>query len=1007
MKINTIKPQIMKKLFYFILFTLSLFVNAQPPSIVNPTPLQVCDINNNGFASFDLTSKNAEILGSLNPNEYSVSYHLSYSESILNWNMLPSPYTNILQDQQTVYVKVQSNADLNSYAITTLQLIVSNAIPINSNIPIYRIFENPFDGVAFFDLTSQNEFITTNSNYQIVYFTSQADAESLNNPVANPTEFIGNNLQTIWFRVTGNVSNCFAVGSYMLKVFDSSLVVNIPDPIFKARLLASSTTSQVAGIGANIWFSADANSDGEIQVSEALEITFLRLGGWVLPDNLKINSLEGINSFSNLIHLECENNLLQTLNLGSLPNLFYLSCGGNNLTSLSLQNFPNLEILYCGVNPLSSLNFQSLPNLKTLNCFGTLLTSLDVTPFTNLTNLSCNNSQLTSLNVTGMANLGSIECDFNQLTTVDFQGLNSLSYFTAINNQITSLNLQDAPNLGNVILNNNLLTSLNVEGLNFLNSLECNNNLFTTLSIESVTDYFQVFRCSENSLLETLFIKNGLDEFIWAANCPNLEYVCADESQIPSILTGFAGISTDCVVNTYCTFLPGGNYNSITGKILFDANSNGCDVSDLPQPNIRIDINDGINQGATFSSFTGNYGFYTQEGNFSVTPSIENPAWFTISPSVATIPFPDANNNAVIQDFCIAPNGFHPDLEIVIAPIFQSRPGQDAVYQIVYKNKGNQTLSQVDGITLNYNNNLMEYILSTQLPSANNLGQLKWSYANLIPFESRSFAVTFNINSTTDTNPVNGNDVLQFTTSIEPVVGDETVSDNTFVYNETVVDFFITNSITCVEGPNASTSSIGEYLHYIINFENIGADTADNIVLRMDIDETQFDIATLQILNASHDCYSRISGNVAEFILQNVMLDTGGHGNILLKIKTTENLLQGSVVSNQARMFFDYNFPLETNKSETLFQALSIKNPIVDKLISIYPNPVKDFVNIAIKENSTIKSIELYDSQGRLLYIQMVNTTSTELNLAERASGLYFVKINTDLGSKVEKLVKE
>lgn len=995
----------MKKLICIIVLILSQYVIAQPPSITDPTPLSVCDTNNDGFESFDLTSKNAEILGSLNPNEYSVSYHLSFSEAVLNWNMLSSPYTNISQDQQTIYVKVQSNTSIDSYAITTLQLVVSNEIPINNNIPIYKIFENPFDGVAIFDLTSQNEFITTNSNYQIVYFLSQADAESLNNPVANPTEFIGNNLQTIWFRVTGNISNCFAIGSYMLKVFDSSLVVNIPDPIFKARLLASSTTNQVAGTGAGIWFAADANNDGEIQVAEALEITFLRLSGFVLSDSEKISSLEGINSFSNLIHLECQYNLLQTLDLGSLPNLFYLACSYNNLTSLNLQNFSNLEILYCGFNPLSSLNLQFLPNLKSLDCSTTLLTSLDVTPFTNLNNLTCSNSQLTSLNVTGLPNLGFIQCDFNQLTTVNLQGLSNLGYLSLTNNQISSLNLQQAPNLGNVILNNNLLTSISVEGLNFLNTLECNNNLFTTLSIESVTDYFQVFRCSENSLLETLFVKNGLNEFIWAANCPNLEYVCADESQIQSIQAGFAGISNDCVLNSYCTFLPGGNYNSIIGNIIMDANSNGCDASDLPQPNIRIDINDGTNQGATFSSTSGGYGFYTQDGDFTITPSIENPSWFTISPNNANISFDESDNQVITQNFCIAPNGLHPDLEIVISPIFPSMPGQDAVYQIVYKNKGNQTLSQTNGISLDYNQNAMEFISTSFTPSVTNLGNLKWSYANLIPFESRSFEVKFNINSATDANPVVINDVLQFTVSILPTTNDETVADNTFIYNETVVDSFITNSITCVEGTSLPPSSIGDYLHYIINFENTGTATADNIVLQMDIDEEQFEINTLQVLNTSHSCYTRVSGNIIEFVLQNIALETGGHGNVLLKIRTKSDLATGAVVSRDANIFFDYKAPIDTGIANTTFQALSTGEFVTDNSIKLYPNPAVSFVTI--NSDSSINSIQLYDVQGRLLKTKIQNQTEVTFDISNQSNGIYFFKVQSDNGVKVLKLVKE
>jgi hypothetical protein len=49
----------------------------------------------------------------------------------------------------------------------------------------------------------------------------------------------------------------------------------------------------------------------------------------------------------------------------------------------------------------------------------------------------------------------------------------------------------------------------------------------------------------------------------------------------------------------------------------------------------------------------------------------------------------------------------------------------------------------------------------------------------------------------------------------------------------------------------------------------------------------------------------------------------------------------------------------------------------------------------------------LFDVQGRLLQTQLVNDISSELNITERANGMYFIKINTDKGSKVEKLMKE
>ena len=996
----------MKKLYILVLVALSQFAMAQPPIIVNPTPLTVCDANIDGFEFFDLTSKNAEILGSLNPSAFSVTYHATISGAVFNTGILVSPYSNTLANSQVIHVRVQNNSVANNFARTTLQLIV-NGVSINSNIQPYAIYENPFDGIATFDLTSRNEAITSNSNHEIIYFTTQSDAVNTTNPIVNPNAFTGSNLQTIWFRVTDSVTNCFTTGSYVLKVFDSSVVINIPDPKFKARLLAASPTELIAMSGPNNWITLDANNDGEIQVSEALEVTYFRLSGFYLQDYDKINSIEGINAFTNLTQLDCSFNFISELNIDSLTNLKILGCSGNPMTSLSLQNFPDLETLSCGDGPLSSLNLSAIPNLKYLTCGYSMLTSLDVTQFANLLSVDCRNAQLTSLTVNGMSNLGYINAPDNQLTTVNLQGVTNMVGLYLDNNQLTSLVLPNAPFLGELWLINNQLTTINLENTPNILILRLSGNLFTTLNIESQKTTIQEFRCDNNPNLETIFIKNGRDEFIWAANCPNLEYVCADESQIPSILLGNAGLgNTDnYVVNSYCTFLPGGNYNSIIGKIIMDVNANGCDLQDLPQPNIRIDINDGTSQGATFSSTTGGYGFYTQDGSFSVTPSIENPSWFTISPSVATIPFSDANNNAIVQDFCIAPNGFHPDLEIVISPIFPSRPGQDAVYQIVYKNKGNQTLSQVDGITLNYNQNAMELILSSETPSVNSLGQLKWSYANLLPFESRSFQVTFNINATTDANPVFGNDILQFTTSIMPTVGDETVSDNTFVYNETVVDFFVTNSITCVEGQNAATSSIGEYLHYIINFENIGTDTADNIVLRMDINEAHFDISTLQILNASHNCYPRITGNVVEFVLQNVMLDTGGHGNILLKLKTVENLQPNTAVNNQARIFYDYRAPLQTNSEQTVFADLSKNDFTKNSVIQVFPNPAENSINI--KSDSTINAIEIYDAQGRIIQIILSTEITQLIDLTGYTSGIYFITIKTDKGIKTEKIIKK
>ncbi len=70
-----------------------------------------------------------------------------------------------------------------------------------------------------------------------------------------------------------------------------------------------------------------------------------------------------------------------------------------------------------------------------------------------------------------------------------------------------------------------------------------------------------------------------------------------------------------------------------------------------------------------------------------------------------------------------------------------------------------------------------------------------------------------------------------------------------------------------------------------------------------------------------------------------------------------------------------------------------------------YPNPTSSLINI--QSNSTIKSIQLYDVQGRLLQSSSENTTNAVIDISQKTSGIYFLKITSENGSKVAKIVKE
>ncbi len=694
-------------------------------------------------------------------------------------------------------------------------------------------------------------------------------------------------------------------------------IVNIPDPVFKAYLIAQGY---------------DTNVDGDIQNLEAQTILSISI------TNLDVTDLTGIQSFINLNDLTLENSLITSLDLSGLTSLLTLDIINNSL-----------------------------------------LTTLNLTGLSNVYNVTGNHNPLLSILIlTGMTDLYYLDCSYSSLTSLDLTGLVSLGILFFHHSEVSSINFSEAPNLSHI---------------------ECN---YTLLSIIDITDNPQVIDvyCSYCPMLEIALVKNGnngLSTFGFN-DSDNLKYICA----IEQLITFFAENYPNAEVNSYCSFTLPGNTNLIGGNIIFDSNSNGCDVLDPNQEFIKLTMSSGQNQYSVFTSLDGDFSnYFNQFGTFSLNLAIENASLFTVTPPFASAVFQNTNNNSFTQDFCITANGVQPDLEVVISPLTNARPGFDAQYMITYRNKGNQILSGAVGFA--YEDALLDFVASDTAPDLQSTGMLNWNFANLYPFESRSVTVTLNVNSPMETPAVNIDDQLNFSATVSPITGDILPLDNEFLFKQTVVGSFDPNDITCLEGANVSPTQIGNYLHYVINFENTGTAPAENIVVKDIIDTTKFEISSLQVMDSSHPMQTRITNDKAEFIFEGINLGASEHGNLVFKIKTKNTLVTGNTVTNKADIYFDYNFPIETNLASTTFSVLGIEAIETQNTVSVYPNPTKNKVNI--KSIATVNSIQLFDIQGRMLQVQSSETSS--IDLSEYPSGVYFLKIFTANEIITEKIVKQ
>jgi hypothetical protein len=447
------------------------------------------------------------------------------------------------------------------------------------------------------------------------------------------------------------------------------------------------------------------------------------------------------------------------------------------------------------------------------------------------------------------------------------------------------------------------------------------------------------------------------------------------------------------------------DYNVIEGTARFDANNN-CDSNDIEVANLKLKINNST-ENQFYTNLNGYYKIYTpvQNNTLDAVGLVENNSFFNITPTTSSINFSSFNGNQV-QDFCISPNGVKNNVEIIIIPVNDARPGFNNQYKIIYKNNGNTTIS--GSLQFNYNENINDFVGSTIVPTIQSTGGLEWNYIDLLPFESRSLIVTLNLNSPIETPAVNSGDIINFTATILPIIEDENQNDNTSILNQLVVNSFDPNDKICLQGNTVDTSIVGKYVAYKIRFENNGTANAQNIVIIDNIDINKFDIETIVTSDSSHNFRKIITNNnKLEYHFDNINLpfdDNNNDGYVVFKIKTKSTLVVGDTFSNSANIYFDYNTPIVTNNYITTIQnALGLQeNDKFDNII-VYPNPVKEILNF--KTENKIFKIEFYDIAGRIISSNSIS--ENKINLSELKTGSYILKLYTEKGIMNTKIIKE
>ena len=198
----------------------------------------------------------------------------------------------------------------------------------------------------------------------------------------------------------------------------------------------------------------DKNHDNCFSPSEIAKAT------WISCDNREIDSLEGIQFFTEIWLLECYYNNLKTIDLSNNKKLSYINCHHNQLKELDVSGLPLLKTFYCGYNALPSIDVSKNEKLEDFDCQDNHLDTLNVSQNKELVKLSCGTNNLTELDVRENKKLKELSCYESKLSNLDLRNQTELEVLKCWKNPLSALNVSANTKLKKLFVSNTNLTSL-------------------------------------------------------------------------------------------------------------------------------------------------------------------------------------------------------------------------------------------------------------------------------------------------------------------------------------------------------------------------------------------------------------------------------------------------------------------------------------------------------------------------------------------------------------------
>jgi uncharacterized repeat protein (TIGR01451 family) len=272
-------------------------------------------------------------------------------------------------------------------------------------------------------------------------------------------------------------------------------------------------------------------------------------------------------------------------------------------------------------------------------------------------------------------------------------------------------------------------------------------------------------------------------------------------------------------------------------------------------------------------------------------------------------------------------------------------------------------------------------------------------FTGLLPLETRSAVITVNVPATLALGTV-----LKYSAIIHPVPGDTLPTDNYDSVGVVVVGSCDPNDKLVYP---TGTIMPEQKLEYTIRFQNTGTWWAENVVIRDTLD-SDLDVSTFTPNGTSHACNWAVSGNIVDWTFMGIHLpdsnldEPNSHGYVSFTIRPKPGVVNGTLITNDAGIYFDFNPVVMTNTTSNSVSIVGVDDPQNTFGLEVFPNPFSTGAVVRFQNPQHVAhQVLLTDLTGRVL-MHWDEVTGQEVSIegGSLAAGSYLVSCTRPDGTR-------